>query len=160
MKQTLFFAGLLFSIFSYGQRDVVASGGDAVGSTGSVSYSVGQIAYESIITNTLGSVYQGVQQPFEIVEVLTIPDIKSTFSATLYPNPAASSVILSLDLATSGTDLNYEVTDMNGKILREGKISNNETIIDVENFAQACYFVNIIEANKRIKSFKLLKNNQ
>lgn len=159
MKHTLFYGSLLFSALSFGQRENVASGGNAVGSNGSVSYSVGQIAYEST-SNASGYVYQGVQQPFEIVEVLTIRDIRPTFTATLFPNPAANSVILSLDLTMSGTSLDYEVTDINGKVLRNGTISTNETIIDVENFAQACYFVNIIEGDKRIKSFKLLKNNQ
>ena len=159
MKQTLFYSSLLFSLVSFGQHEVLATGGNTTGSTGSVSYSLGQIAYEST-SNANGFVYQGVQQPFEIVAVLAIADVESKFEVILYPNPATKSIILSLDFSLSGSNLDYEITDMNGKILRNGRIQTNDTSIDVENFAQAIYFVNILNSKKRIKSFKLIKNNQ
>ena len=47
------------------QETIPAIGGNASGSGGSVSYSVGQAVYTTN-TGTNGSVPQGVQQPFEI----------------------------------------------------------------------------------------------
>ena len=44
------------------QESVNATGGDASGSGGSVSYSVGQITYQTH-TGINGSVAEGVQQP-------------------------------------------------------------------------------------------------
>lgn len=158
MKHILFLISLFISTCSYSQRDTVASGGNGTGSGGTVSYSVGQVAYTAV-TGTNGNINQGVQQPFEIFIVLSTPESIASLSAVLYPNPTATSVILSLDFEKEGGNLDYELTDVNGKIIRKGRINSNETTIDVESFAEACYFVNVLVANKRVKTFKLLKNN-
>jgi len=157
MKHILFFISLFFSTLGFSQQDVVSTGGDASSSGGSVSYSIGQVAYESA-SGSNGSINQGVQQPFEIF-VLAIPGHDESFTATLFPNPTATSVILSLDITKEGSGLVYELTDVTGKIIRNGRILSNETVINVEEFAEACYFVNVLEGNKRVKTFKLLKNN-
>jgi hypothetical protein len=139
------------------QKGIVSSGGNATGTGGNVSYSIGQMDY--ITENGAGGIAtQGVQQPFEIF-TLTLPEQSANFTATLFPNPTATSVILSLDFLKEGSNLEYELTDVTGKIIVNNRIYANETIIDVERYAQACYFVNILVANKRVKTFKLLKNN-
>jgi hypothetical protein len=62
---------LLFLLFGFlipkahSQSAIVVAGGDATGTGGKVSYSVGQIAF-TYASGTNGSVTQGVQQPFEI----------------------------------------------------------------------------------------------
>ena len=61
------------------QTSVNAIGGDATGSGGSVSYSVGQVVYTTN-KGTNGSVVEGVQQPYEILVVTAIKEAKtSTF---------------------------------------------------------------------------------
>ncbi len=157
MKHILFFTSLLISSVGFAQQDVVSSGGDASSSGGSVSYSIGQVAYESA-SGSNGSINQGVQQPFEIF-VLDIPELDEPFSAWLYPNPATISVILSVDTTKEGTGLVYELTDITGKIIRSGRIISDETSINVEQYAEACYFLNVLDGNKRVKTFKLLKKD-
>lgn len=157
MKHILFLIGLFISVFSYAQQDNVSSGGNATGAGGTVSYSVGQVAYLSF-SGANGNVNQGVQQPFEIF-ALSNHESGASFSATLFPNPTATSVILSLDFIKEGGNLLFELTDVTGKIIRNGRITADETVINVEGFAEACYFVNVIVDNKRVKTFKLLKNN-
>jgi hypothetical protein len=51
------------------QTGIAAGGGNATGSGGSVSYSIGQVFY-MMNTGTTGSVLQGVQQPWEISQTL------------------------------------------------------------------------------------------
>lgn len=46
------------------QSGIVAVGGDVSASSGSLSYSVGQIDYE-VVSNSNGTLIQGLQQPFE-----------------------------------------------------------------------------------------------
>jgi len=61
------------------QEAVLATGADAAGSGGKVSYSVGQIAYTSQ-TGSNGSVTQGVQQPYEIFATVGVcPKLTYTF---------------------------------------------------------------------------------
>lgn len=155
MKHLLFLVSLFISSLGYSQRDVVSSGGDASGSGGTASFSVGQVAYRSA-SGTSGNVNDGVQQPFEIF-TLSIPEMEGSFAAALFPNPATVAVILSIDRAQENADLHYELVDLAGKHIRNGKITENETSINVEGLPEACYFLNVTEANKRVKSFKLLK---
>lgn len=157
MKHLLFFTSLFFSTLVFSQQDVVSTGGDASSSGGSVSYSIGQVAYESA-SGSNGSINQGVQQPFEIF-VLAIPGHDESFTAMLFPNPTATSVILSLDMTKEGTGLVYELTDITGKIIRSQRIISDETSINVEQYAEACYFLNVLDGNKRVKTFKLLKKD-
>ena len=66
MKKTkciLFLLPGLFITVVQAQKVVLPSGGNATGSGGSVSYSIGQIAY-SYQTGPSGSINQGVLQPF------------------------------------------------------------------------------------------------
>lgn len=157
MKKILFISCLFFSALSFGQEDFVFSGGDATGSGGSVSYSFGQVAYETA-TGSNGELTQGVQQPMEVY-TLSTPEFDYSFQAALYPNPAIHSVILSLDSSKDLSQLSYELVDITGKMLRIGKISELQTEINVSDLASATYFFNLIDSGKRVKSFKLIKNN-
>jgi hypothetical protein len=58
------------------QEVIPAVGGNASGSGGSVSYSVGQVAYQTH-TGTNGSVVEGVQQPYEISVLTAIEEAKN-----------------------------------------------------------------------------------
>jgi len=67
MIQKLLFVGLLFAThFMYSQETIPASGGEATGSGGTVSYTVGQLVYNTYADAT-GSVAQGIQQPYELL---------------------------------------------------------------------------------------------
>ncbi|MGI6479934.1 MAG: hypothetical protein ACOX0M_10915 [Salinivirgaceae bacterium] len=79
------------------QTSVNATGGDASGSGGSVSYSVGQVAYQTH-TGTSGSVSEGVQQPFEISVVTGIEEAKGiNLSVSAYPNPTTDYLTLEVE---------------------------------------------------------------
>lgn len=62
---------LLLFVVTFGQTSVNTSGGTVSNPSGSISYSIGQVAYESIY-NTSGSVSEGVQQAFEIATLMLI----------------------------------------------------------------------------------------
>jgi hypothetical protein len=93
---TILFLCGFWTIAVQAQNTIPATGGNATGSGGSVSYSIGQITYNTF-SGTNGSVAQGVQQPFEISVVTGIHkafDIDLIFSA--YPNPATDFVTLKI----------------------------------------------------------------
>ena len=140
------------------QEAVPATGGNALGSGGSVSYSVGQIVYTTN-TGTPGSMAQGVQQPYEISVVTSLEEangINLVFSA--YPNPTMDYVKLKAE-NYSTENLTYQLFDISGKLLFSQKIGSTETSISMENFPSATYFLKVIENNKELKTFKIIKNN-
>ena len=139
------------------QTSVNATGGDASGSGGSASYSVGQVVYTTN-TGTTGSVAQGVQQPYEISVVTAIEEAKDiNLSVTAYPNPTTDYLTLRID-EFEISNLSFQLYDMNGKLLQNEKMTDTETQINMSNYVPSTYFVRVINGNQSIKEFKIIKN--
>jgi len=140
------------------QESVNATGGNASGSGGSVSYSVGQVVYQTH-TGTSGSVAEGVQQPYEISEVTGIEKARGiNLSVSAYPNPTDDFLTLTVE-NTELSDLSYQLYDMQGKLLQNGKIESSRISISMNNLVPATYFVKVTQSNnKEIKTFKIIKN--
>ena len=139
------------------QESVNATGGDALGSGGSASYSVGQVVYTTH-TGTSGSVAEGVQQLYEISVVTGLEEAQSiNLSVTAYPNPTTDYLTLHID-EFEISNLSFQLYDMNGKLLQNEKITGNQTSIVMSNLVPATYFVKVIQGNKEVKTFKIIKN--
>ena len=140
----------------FAQVDVSASGGDASSVSGSTSYSVGQVVYTTN-TGIDGSVAQGVQQPYEISIVTEIEEAKEiSLSFSVYPNPTTNFFKLNIGNYTP-ENLNYQLYDASSKIIESKKVFTIETSIFMENSARGIYFFKIIENNKEVKTFKIIK---
>lgn len=139
------------------QTSVNATGGDASGSGGSASYSVGQVVYTTN-TGTNGSVAEGVQQPYEISVVTGLEEAKGiNLSVMAYPNPTTDYLTLEVkDFDLS--NLHFQLYDMQGKLLQSEKITGSQTSIVMSNLVPATYFVKVIQENKEVKTFKIIKN--
>lgn len=138
------------------QHSITSSGLDASGTGGSVAYSIGQFAY---ITNTnlLGSEAQGVQQPYEIHNILSVDDNFLALDLSVFPNPTTHSLTLCIPNVNTST-LNFELVDMNGKVIESRNISRNIERIDMENLPSACFMLKIISHTKVLKAFQIIKN--
>ena len=157
-KKTKLSALLLLGIGfnqGYAQQATTASGGDASGSGGSVAYSVGQIVYTTH-TGSNGSVAQGVQQPYEISITLGLAEAGILLNLFAYPNPTTNYLTLQIDNYDNG--LSYQLFDISGKLLETNGIVANSTTIKMEQLATATYFLKVIQNNKEIKTFKIIKN--
>jgi len=141
------------------QESVNATGGNASGSGGTVSYSVGQVVYTTNI-GTNGSVAQGVQQPYEISVVTGLEEAKGiNLTVSAYPNPTTDYLTLEVDASTtlSIQSMAYQLYDMQGKLLQNEKITSNQASIVMSNLVPATYFVKVTESNKEVKTFKIIK---
>lgn len=139
------------------QQTIAASGGNATGSGGTSSYSIGQLSYSST-TGATGSVNQGVQQPFEIVTLGNddFPEIQLTMS--VYPNPTTAFVNLNIPNYAL-ENVQYQLFDINGKQILSQRVTTSETQIQMENLASGIYLINILDNNQVLKTFKIIKNN-
>jgi hypothetical protein len=139
------------------QESVNATGGNASGNRGSVSYSVGQVVYTTN-TGTNGSVAEGAQQPFEISAVTGIEEAKGIkLMVSAYPNPTTDYLTLSIN-EFKISNLLYQLYDIKGKILQIEKITGDKTSIAMGNLVPGTYFVKVIQGNKEVKTFKIIKN--
>ena len=159
MKNTiLLFLSFLFSFSLKAQTShqvLSASGGDATGSGGSVAYSVGQIVYTTS-TGTTGSVAQGVEQAYEIYSV-GIKETTLNISLSVFPNPTSDFLTLKVE-DYNNEALSYNLIDEQGKLILSAQITNQETQVAMSTLARGSYFINIVQANKKIQTFKIIKN--
>lgn len=151
----LFFA----NIGLQAQGSIPVSGGNASGTAGSISYSVGQIVYTTN-SGTNGYVTQGVQQPYEISAVTGFDEIKGiTLQCSAYPNPTTDFINLKVDESSTLNSnlMSYQLCDINGKLLETKNITSNETNIFMSNLLPATYFLKVTLGNKEVKSFIIIK---
>jgi len=136
------------------QETVTTTGGEASGTGGTASYSVGQVVYTSA-TGTNGSVAQGVQQPYEISTTVGIKETSINLELSVYPNPTTD--YLTLKVADFET-LNFQLIDIQGRIIENKKVTASNTILKMEALPKAVYFLNVTKNNRIIKTFKIVKN--
>ncbi len=150
------------------QVSINSTGGNASGSGGSVSYSVGQLTYQTH-TGTNGSVAEGVQQAYEISVVTGIVEAKGiNLSLKAYPNPTTDNLTLSIDASTSLNiqSMSYQLFDINGRLLQNGQIASMQTSIEMSNLRPATYFLKVIHSSNNVgatqtsevKTFKIIKH--
>jgi len=139
------------------QEATTTAGGEASGSGGSASYTIGQVVYTTS-TGTNGSVAQGVQQPYEISVVTGIPEATDiNLSVSAYPNPTIDYLTVKVENYETA-NLQYMVFDINGKLLQTIKATGGETQIQTSELVPANYFIKVLDNKKEIKVFKIIKN--
>jgi hypothetical protein len=155
MRQTI--TSFVFILLGLGglhaQESPTASGGDATGTGGTSSYSVGQLVYTTS-TGTNGSVTQGVQQAFEISTTLGINETTINLELSVYPNPTTDYLTLKVE-KTEG--LSYQMYDLQGKIIASKIVKSTSTNISLEGQPTAIYFFNVLKNNQLVKTFKIIK---
>ena len=160
MKKPLLFTVLLaFTISlssSLAQEVISASGGNAEGTGGSVSYSVGQLLFMTH-TGETGSVAEGVQQPYEISVVTSVAEAEGIgLVVSAFPNPVTDHLVLRIDRYDPGNII-YQLFDANGRIVQIGKAVGPDTIIDMTGLPSAIYFLKVFDGSEEIKTFRILK---
>jgi hypothetical protein len=137
------------------QSAVLATGANATGSNGSVSYSVGQAAY--LVKGSSGQVSEGVQQVYEITTLATNEISNATEEGILlYPNPFKD--YLYLDFTTNNfKGSEYQLFDAQGKLIKTDKISQSKSEFNFSYLPSAMYIIRINQEGKNIKTFKIIK---
>jgi hypothetical protein len=145
-----------WSASCFAQQAICASGGEAFGAGGAVNYTVGQVVYNNY-TESTGTITQGVQQPYEIFIYTELEEAEAiNLICSAYPNPATDLLLLNVENYDL-KKLTYKLCDANGKTLEKKKITAKETSIKIENLISALYFLKIIDDQKEIKTFKIIK---
>jgi hypothetical protein len=140
------------------QGVINTSGGEATGSGGTVSFSVGQLVCETD-EGSNGSIAPGVQQPYEISETSSDPNnvLDIALEYKIYPNPTTDVLTLTID-NVNNKQMSYFLYNSNGTLIENKEIKDNETIIDMSNYVSSMYFLKIMEGQRELKTFKIIKN--
>lgn len=133
------------------QQSTVASGGNAAGAGGTVSYSVGQISYKSPAGVLISD---GVQQPYEIV-TLGKDDLPEVL-LSVFPNPV-SNILTLKNTDPANQLLTYALSDISGKVLLEASPFSGAASLTMEAYPSGVYLLQICSSEKKIKTFKIIK---
>lgn len=142
----------------YAQQIILTTGGDASGTGGSASWSVGQVAY-TYDKGEDGSSSLGVQQPYRVIMV-GIDEPAIELSVSVYPNPFNDALHIRLELLhpESNTDgLSFGLHDIHGKLLLHQKIVSELTTIPLDDLTDAVYLLQISRNASEIETFKIFK---
>jgi len=138
------------------QQTLSSAGGEAIGTSGTMSYTIGQVAFTTM-TQSEGAVSQGVQQPYEIS---VIPGVEGKFRISLelsiYPNPTREYLRLKATNYISA-NLTYQLYDLNGALLENKKLVGDETNIQMDFLSPSAYFLKVTVDDTEIKTFKIIK---
>lgn len=138
-----------------------AAGYTAIGNSGFISYTVGQLI-NTTNTGANGSLLHGVQQPFEISILSGLKDNGIELMFNVYPNPTTENLILNISDSSNDENLHYQLCDLKGVILASNKIQGTQIIIPMNNYLPSTYFIRVMKSEdgisgQELKVFKIIK---
>ena len=166
MKQQLIFILAFFAAITLNaQNAMLSSGGEAIGTGGSSSFSYGLVEYSFVGTNI--NLTEGVQQSLKqndevsyvkyIANKMDELEKPATIAATVYPNPTVDHVVLALNNNVS-KNLSYTIFDFSGRAVANGVIKQINTTILFSNLLPGAYTLNVYQQNDKLSSFIIIKN--
>jgi hypothetical protein len=162
--KALFFQFCVFLFFSLGpfllmaQQSFVSTGGDQLSGDGSsISYSLGQLCTDFAVT-AYASVSEGVHQPFEISQLVGVNENKEKIACTLSSNPVLNNVVLLFEEEISADTYHYNLFNERGQMLDYKKITDQKTLIPMEDHAAGIFLLRVEEQGKKSLTFKIIKN--
>ncbi len=138
---------------SHAQEAVVCTGGNANGSSGSISFSVGQIADDAHFDSD-GSLSEGVQQAY--------PDLTTTVHSKAPAEaaqvfPTATNDKFNLVLPAGVGVWSVQLYDPHGRLARKSVLPEGIHVLSLQPFAEGHYKLRIEHGNGPIQTFSLIR---
>jgi hypothetical protein len=142
---------VLFPSWLYSQSSILSSGGDASGTGGWASISIGQV-FDNSWSNTSYYIQEGIQQ-----NLLLNTDglIEIDFNKiVIYPVPVLNEI--KFDFKELKDVFKYELFSIDGVVKNKGGVSINNPSINLEKLASGEYFL-ILYTDKYFHKSKITK---
>jgi len=138
------------------QNDVIVSGGGTAETTNmNIEFSIGEPIIETTETVDI-TLTQGFLQPS--LTITSIEEDGMLAGISIYPNPVSDELTVQIPVQFTKA-LQWELLDMNGRILYQSEFFAGTQTIDMHQFAQGAYMLVITdsESGKQMNS-KILKS--
>lgn len=138
-----------------GQESISTMGQDLSTSSGSLSFTLGQVSNETQDFSS-SSLQEGVQQVYEDNSTFGIIKNDLEYEFDIYPNPFQDYILIqSQEDQLIGS--NYSIYDMSGRIVLRGEINHSRTRINTQFMPSASYIINITSPENRSRSITIEK---
>jgi len=98
-----------------------------------------------------------IQKSIEFVTVSN-PELTAVIlKAFTYPNPTTDFITLALKDANL-TGLSDTMYDLLGRLVHKGTVTSSETKIGMKSLPIGVYILSVQQNNKKMKTFKIIKN--
>ncbi len=157
MKKNLILPLILLFLFTFvrGQEAhfiLSSAGNTSSNSEASICWTLG----ECFTGNHEGSLIT-VSHGFLIIETsVNISNTLAEFDVLVYPNPFSDNIFLRIENLKS-KNLSYSFHDLKGELLIHRNIKTSISEIKLKEYSPSIYILNVLEDNKIIRSFKIIK---
>lgn len=152
----LIFSLLLIVLFQfcYSQEVIVSSADTEKNNNLEIDYSVGQIFFQKKKWGTF-NYSEGIFQTFKIGFFNNVIE----FTTKVYPNPNKGVFYISLDGGFTDLDvISYNITNLAGQFIREGKMKENPFKIDISSLSSGVYLIHLYTNYGKNKTVKIIKD--
>lgn len=141
-----------YSTAQSNQELISASGDHYINSTVQLSWSIGEIVIETK-SNSTNIITQGFHQTN--LSVVGIEDYSLSTEINVYPNPTTFMLSIEVD---KFEELNYQLFDINGKLISTSVLVQNTTSISVAKLATGSYILKVVDSKtNKSKNFQIIK---
>lgn len=142
------------SVFTNAQQVISSSGSTLKNSTGSLSFTVGELVID---TKNAGAttITQGFHQTKLTITAMNVLR-EQNFSISAFPNPTNDFVNLKIEKGEI-RDVEFILFDLQGKVLSNRKIEGTNTEVSFSGYNSGNYFLKVMQNGKEIQTFKIVK---
>jgi hypothetical protein len=152
---TVFLSGLTLFGQTQLRQVVAASGGSGKNEETVIEWTLGEPVIANLSADSI-ILTQGFQQPSLVVTAIKTTD-GLPYTVEAYPNPTENLLLIELD-NTEVRDFQYLLYDINGKVLEQKKLESDITAINMDNYPAGVYLLKVIQLEKEIKTFEIVKH--
>jgi len=141
--------------FTNAQQVISSSGSTLKNSTGSLSFTVGELVID---TKNAGAttITQGFHQTKLTITAMNVLR-EQNFSISAFPNPTNDFVNLKIEKGEI-RDIEFTLFDLQGKVLSNQKIKNTNTEVPFSGYNSGNYLLKVNQKGKEIQTFKIIKD--
>ncbi len=160
MKKILLISVLcLVNVIAFSQNispQLISSAGDSYkNSSYQLDWSVGELQTETYNVGT-HILTQGFQQGNYVITTIK-QQSGLQLEITANPNPTSDFINLMIE-GESSVKLEYQISDLYGRLLGKSFLATKEQSLDFSNFNAGTYILTIQKGSLLVKSFKIIKN--
>lgn len=152
----LFIVETTSSAQSLERQVLAASGGYSVNNDFSISWTLGEVATETLTDYKL-YLTQGFQQPDSsgVVPVIELP--YGNILVRVFPNPVNDVLNVEVSALLRPGSIKIGLTDLNGRLITEQKLDGLTSTIEMRQLPASTYFLYLTDGKTWVKSVKILK---
>lgn len=132
-----------------------SSGKSNTNKNGSISFSYGQVFYNSYATNK-SKVFEGIQQTTQN-SIPNKPVIHTPEKVTIKVSPNPMINFVTVNIPKLEKNLSYQFYSLKGNLIKTGRLLNTKTEISAVGLENAMYLLKVTQNGQTLKTFRLIK---